>query len=204
MTEPAVAEALRDCIADLQPSWNLTGFPVVLVGTTDSHERVPPKVLSCFKHEVVFEAPGEAERYDILMSTLSDSTLAPDVSVKDMAVQTAALVAADLVDLVARAKSAAILRSTSEESSVYDVFSAGIPLTAADFESALGKARASYSESIGAPKIPSVSWDDVGGLAHVKADILDTIQLPLEHPELFTDGLKQRSGTSSLSLFIRL
>ena len=77
---------------------------------------------------------------------------------------------------------------------VYDVFSAGISLTAADFESALGKARASYSESIGAPKIPSVSWDDVGGLAHVKADILDTIQLPLEHPELFADGLKQRSG----------
>lgn len=198
-----MAEALRECIAGLQPSWNLTGFPVVLVGTTDSHERVPPKILSCFKHEVVFEAPGEAERHDILMSTLAGSTLAPDVSVKDLAVQTAALVAADLVDLAARAKSAAILRSTSEESTVYDVFSAGIPLTAADFESALGKARASYSESIGAPKIPSVSWDDVGGLAHVKADILDTIQLPLEHPELFADGLKKRSGISSHSVFFR-
>jgi peroxin-6 len=71
---------------------------------------------------------------------------------------------------------------------------AGIALTAADFDVALGKARATYSESIGAPKIPSVSWDDVGGLAHVKADILDTIQLPLDHPELFADGLKKRSG----------
>lgn len=80
------------------------------------------------------------------------------------------------------------------EGTAFDVFSAGIPLTAADFDTALGKARASYSESIGAPKIPSVSWDDVGGLAHVKSDILDTIQLPLEHPELFADGLKQRSG----------
>ena len=192
--EPAVAEALRDCIAGLQPSWNLTGYPVILFGTTDSHERVPPKVLSCFKHEVVFEAPGEAERYDILLSILAGSTLAPDVSIKDLAVQTAALVAADLVDLVARAKSAAILRSSSEDSTAYDVYSAGVILTAADFDSALGQARASYSESIGAPKIPSVSWDDVGGLAHVKADILDTIQLPLEHPELFADGLKQRSG----------
>ena len=53
--EPAGAEALRDCIAGLQPSWNLTGFPVLLFGTTDSHERVPSKILSCFKHEVVFE-----------------------------------------------------------------------------------------------------------------------------------------------------
>jgi len=32
------------------------------------------------------------------------------------------------------------------------------------------------------------------GLANVKSDILDTIQLPLEHPELFSNGLKKRSG----------
>ena len=67
-------------------------------------------------------------------------------------------------------------------------------MTATDFDVALTKVRASYSESIGAPKIPSVSWDDVGGLANVKSDILDTIQLPLEHPELFAEGLKKRSG----------
>ena len=74
---------------------------------------------------------------------------------------------------------------------------AGFDLLAGDFEDALGKARELYSESIGAPKIPTVSWDDVGGLAHVKHDILDTIQLPLEHPELFADGLKKRSGEFS-------
>lgn len=67
-------------------------------------------------------------------------------------------------------------------------------ITATDFDYAIKKVRAAYSENIGAPKIPSVTWDDVGGLAHVKADILDTIQLPLEHPELFGDGLKKRSG----------
>jgi peroxin-6 len=75
-----------------------------------------------------------------------------------------------------------------------DFRSAGVPMTAADFDMALSKVRASYSESIGAPKIPNVSWDDVGGLAHVKSDILDTVQLPLDHPELFAGGLKKRSG----------
>lgn len=78
---------------------------------------------------------------------------------------------------------------------------AGLQLTNPDFESALSKVRASYSESIGAPKIPNVSWDDVGGLAHVKSDILDTVQLPLDHPELFADGLKKRSGTTLLSMW---
>jgi peroxin-6 len=75
--------------------------------------------------------------------------------------------------------------------------SAGVSLTDADFTLALNNVRASYSDSIGAPRIPNVTWDDVGGLANVKADILDTIQLPLEHPDLFADGLKKRSGQSS-------
>jgi hypothetical protein len=70
-------------------------------------------------------------------------------------------------------------------------------LTGADFDIALANARASHSASIGAPKIPSVSWDDVGGLENVKSEILDTIQLPLDHPELFAEGLKKRSGKNS-------
>ncbi|KAG0025018.1 peroxisomal assembly protein, partial [Podila clonocystis] len=131
----------------------------------------------------------------------STTPLGPDVSLKSLATQTAALVAKDLVDLVGRAGLVAIDRveksieewnknKVSPQSLVY----AGVTVTAADFDNALNKARASYSDSIGAPKIPNVTWDDVGGLASVKNDILDTIQLPLEHPELFASGLKKRSG----------
>lgn len=64
----------------------------------------------------------------------------------------------------------------------------------AHVEKALDQSRALFSDSIGAPKIPNVSWNDVGGLASVKADILDTIQLPLDRPDLFASGLKKRSG----------
>lgn len=56
------------------------------------------------------------------------------------------------------------------------------------------KARTTFSQNIGAPKIPAVMWEDIGGLSRVKNEILDTIQLPLEHPELFIEGLKKRSG----------
>lgn len=44
-------------------------------------------------------------------------------------------------------------------------------------------------------QVPEVRWEDVGGLSDVRQEILDTIQLPLEHPELFAGGLK-RSGES--------
>jgi len=125
-------------------------------------------------------------------------SLALDVSLEEIATQTAALVAADLVDLVQRAGLAAVSRAlkatAGSGATELDVTVAGLPLTSADFDEALAKARAAYSTSIGAPRIPNVTWDDVGGLASVKSEILDTIQLPLEHPELFAGGLKKRSG----------
>lgn len=54
--------------------------------------------------------------------------------------------------------------------------------------------RQKTADDIGAPKIPNVKWDDVGGLEDVKLGILDTVELPLRHPELFAGGLRRRSG----------
>ncbi|EFJ50030.1 hypothetical protein VOLCADRAFT_33997, partial [Volvox carteri f. nagariensis] len=45
-----------------------------------------------------------------------------------------------------------------------------------------------------APTVPDVRWDDIGGLEGAKRAILDTIELPLRHPHLFTGGLRRRSG----------
>lgn len=41
-----------------------------------------------------------------------------------------------------------------------------------------------------------MSWKDIGGLGDVKQEIMDTIQLPFQYPELFAAGL-QRSGTET-------
>lgn len=40
--------------------------------------------------------------------------------------------------------------------------------------------------------IPNVKWEDVGGLSHVREEIMDTIELPLKYPHLF--GKSKRSG----------
>ena len=37
-------------------------------------------------------------------------------------------------------------------------------------------------------------WQDIGGLEEAKAQLLDTIELPLKHRELFAAGLRRRSG----------
>jgi peroxin-6 len=75
-----------------------------------------------------------------------------------------------------------------------DIREAGIQVTSEDLNIAIEQARNAHSDSIGAPKIPSVFWEDIGGLDYVRDTILETIQLPLLHPELFAAGMKKRSG----------
>jgi hypothetical protein len=41
--------------------------------------------------------------------------------------------------------------------------------------------------------VAQVRWEDVGGLAHVRDEIMDAIELPLKHPHLFSGG-KGRTG----------
>ncbi|KAI8333519.1 P-loop containing nucleoside triphosphate hydrolase protein [Chlamydoabsidia padenii] len=202
--EPLLATVLQECIKNVNAAHTSSGYPVMVIATTSDVEQLPSSILGCFRHEVTIEAPDEKTRLQILENLTYACPLAPDVSMSSLATQTAALVAKDLVDLVARSGLLALQRinrattknDNNQVSSITseDIHAAGITLTAADFEAALSEARASYSDSIGAPKIPNVTWDDVGGLANVKDDILDTIQLPLEHPELFGSGLKKRSG----------
>ncbi|KAG0164776.1 peroxisomal assembly protein [Apophysomyces sp. BC1015] len=199
--EPLLATVLQECIHDVNAAHTTTGYPVMVIATASDIDSLPSSILGCFRHEVKIEAPDEKTRYQILENLTYECPMAPDVSLKSLATQTAALVSKDLVDLVGRTGVLALQRirkviNTNEQQhiSTDDLRAAGMTLTAADFDSALNEARASYSDSIGAPKIPNVTWDDVGGLANVKDDILDTIQLPLEHPELFGSGLKKRSG----------
>ncbi|KAH8108501.1 AAA-domain-containing protein [Phellopilus nigrolimitatus] len=197
--DSALVPILQDCMRNLDLNWKHTGFPVIVIATSNYAERLPAGFLSCFKQEIDFEAPNESERYVLLMSMLGDECLASNVSLRDLAIQTAALSASDLLDLVSQARLCSIERTTNAIFKNYppeaDVLChPGLMLIGDDFANALTKARISFSQNIGAPSIPNVSWDDVGGLSKVKEDILDTIQLPLDHPELFVDGLKQRSG----------
>ncbi|OAA38619.1 Peroxisomal biogenesis factor 6 [Metarhizium rileyi] len=181
----------------------------VLIATTNEVDQVPDGVRALFTHELEMGAPDEAEREAILKSVVDDRgvTLEPTIDLNSIALKTAALVAGDLVDVVERASLAQHSRleeisSKNTQGSVVvtirDLQVAGGPiarsLTAGDFDVAVEAARKNFSDSIGAPKIPNVTWDDVGGLGNVKDAVTETIQLPLERPELFAKGMKKRSG----------
>lgn len=181
----------------------------VLIATTNNVDDVPDGVRALFTHELEMGAPDESEREAILRSVIDERGIGldPSIDLNSIALKTAALVAGDLVDVVERASLAQrdrlekLSSKTSSATSlvtVRDVQVAGGPLarslTSADFDVAVEAARKNFSDSIGAPKIPNVTWDDVGGLGNVKDAITETIQLPLERPELFAKGMKKRSG----------
>lgn len=184
----------------------------VLVATTTELDKVPEGVRSLFTHELEISAPDELEREGILEEIVEERSvlLAHDVDLGSVALKTAALVAGDLLDIVERAITAKqerlealINKPTNQtEDSVRiiprDLLVSGGEnvrcVTKADFNLAVDAARKSFADSIGAPKIPNVSWEDVGGLESVKDAVIETIQLPLERPELFAKGMKKRSG----------
>lgn len=69
-----------------------------------------------------------------------------------------------------------------------------IQLSVADMEASFERFKSRMTSALGAPKVPNVKWEDVGGLEDAKKAILDTVQLPLLHRDLFASGLRQRSG----------
>ncbi|WWC64452.1 uncharacterized protein I303_107062 [Kwoniella dejecticola CBS 10117] len=193
---PPIVKILEDIVGSAKQSKD---WPVIVVGTTVDADSVPNEVLGVFKQDIEISAPNENERLVILQNILEEYHISPDIDLKIIARQTAALHAGDIRSLILRANDLSLNRISAMDAdksfhSIDSARLAGIQITAQDLNEAINQARSSYSDSIGAPKIPNVTWDDVGGLVHIKKDILDTVQLPLERGDLFGEGLKKRSG----------
>ena len=184
----------------------------VVIATTTDIDKIPDAMRGLFTHEIEITAPDEVEREHLLSDIIQERgiSIADDVDLAAIAVKSAALVAGDLVDIAERAIVArenrleSLLRTNSWNTKtalmpiVRDIIVSGGSgarcVTGSDFLTAVEAARKDFADAIGAPKIPNVSWDDVGGLTNVKDAVVETIQLPLERPELFAKGMKKRSG----------
>lgn len=179
--------------------------PVILIATATHIEDVPAALRRCFTHEIHVDAPDDACRLSLLRSFLNESGCRlTDHQWTDLARHTAGLLPRDIRALAAIASSKSVslafgprelLNITS--GALLDVPTKCVsPVTLEErhLKDALNIVHEQKISDLGAPKIPNVEWDDIGGLESVKNDILDTIELPLKHPELFTGGLRRRSG----------
>ncbi|KAJ2723638.1 peroxisomal assembly protein [Coemansia sp. Benny D115] len=204
-----ISRVLKKCIDDVCRPHQETGYPIVVVASSNQPDKVPASLAAAFRYEIDLGVPDERTRLVILKSLVKNSIpLASDADLAYVAQQTASFVARDLETLIRRAENHAWRRARGDISTTLakspeasgcplqtrDLVLSGQTITNDDLLGALGDARASMSDTLGVPKIPNVKWDDVGGLADAKKDILDTIRLPMEQPHLFASGLSTRSG----------
>lgn len=188
----------------------LAQYPnMCIVMTTNGLENLSLCIKQLSQFEINVNVPNEWERFKIFHHLVEECepqdsryALRSDVVIDEIAKQSAGLSPRDLRSIVKKAKRVCWKRlakiASRTNTSLDDVVQIGcgsiLPLTPLDFSEAINVARNQYSDSIGAPHIPSVAWDDIGGLDVAREEIFDTIDMPLRHPDLFSSGLKKRSG----------
>ncbi|XP_060174777.1 peroxisomal ATPase PEX6 isoform X1 [Lycium barbarum] len=186
--------------------------PVLLVAAADSPEGLPPTIRRCFSHEIKMDPLNEAQRKEMLSQSFQHvSELLPNTSledlVKDLVGQTSGFMPRDLRALVADAGANLVLSRDSQEvehlregshenKSIENngTHEWAKSLSKEDVMESLERSKKRNATALGTPKVPNVKWEDVGGLEDVKKSILDTVQLPLLHKDLFSSGLRKRSG----------
>ena len=195
----ALRKAATAAAADRAARRNSSGYyPLVLLAATAaSAEEVPGGCRRHFTHEIEVLLPDEGERVEALRATgvfrSGERGVAEDgdlqghsFSLKRLARETPGASADDLAHFAADVAHRAMSDAGSGPGSV--------DVTDEQVVAALAGLRDRSSQVIGAPKVPNVGWGDVGGLEDVKEAIVDTFDLPLRHPELFSSGLQLRSG----------
>ncbi|XJO75581.1 hypothetical protein BDV3_006237 [Batrachochytrium dendrobatidis] len=175
--------------------------PILVIATTHDIEKVHASIRRLFRFDMKCQTLSQTQRKSLIASLLDDVDVSNDVHIDHIAIQTAGFSARNIARLISTAGietikriDNAILEPVMPSVTADDLLLAGVTLSAVDISKALDLARANHSEMIGAPRIPNVQWEDIGGLGHVKQAIIETIRLPLDHPELFAFGAKRRSG----------
>ncbi|XP_062087439.1 peroxisomal ATPase PEX6 [Humulus lupulus] len=189
---------------------------VFLIVAADGSEGLPPIIRRCFSHEISMGPLTEEQRVTLLSQSLQSVTkLIPDINtedfVKDIVGQTSGFMPRDMHALIADAGASLFSKVNTpidpDESKKLNrslMFqadpdsesceSATQVLGKENLMKALERSKKRNASALGTPKVPNVKWEDVGGLEDVKKSILDTVQLPLLHKDLFSSGLRKRSG----------
>nr|CAD7588883.1 unnamed protein product [Timema genevievae] len=164
--------------------------PVLVVATTGADTMVGA-LSRLFLHTVTVTSPDAVSRTSMLNWLLAISGAeASEELVTQMVTCSAGFLYADLASLISHAVRNRLkhMKNLGPSSGVPSHL---IELQLEDVQSACDLMQAKYSDVMGGPKIPSVTWDDVGGLGALRAEITRTVMLPLLHPKLLASGLRR-------------
>lgn len=163
---------------------------VVVIAATNRPNSIDPALrrFGRFDRELDIGVPDDTGRLEILRIHTKNMKLDENVDLEQIASETHGFVGADLAQLCTEAALQCIrekmdvidLDDDTIEAEVLD----SLAVTQAHFKFALGSSNPSALRET-AVEVPNVSWDDIGGLEKVKQELQETVQYPVEHPEMF-------------------
>ena len=161
----------------------------IVIGATNRPNSIDPALRrpGRFDREIEIPVPTSEARKVILEIQTRYMPLAEDVDLKNIVEHTKGFVGADLTSLAKEAGMKAIRRLFPKiiwgETISIELLNQ-ISVTADDFENALKGIKPSALREI-LIDIPSVSWDDIGGLDEVKQQLREVIEWPTIFPSLY-------------------
>ncbi|XP_046388727.1 transitional endoplasmic reticulum ATPase TER94 isoform X2 [Ischnura elegans] len=141
-----------------------------------------------FDREIDIGIPDATGRLEILRIHTKNMKLAEDVDLEQIAAESHGHVGADLASLC----SEAALQQIREKMDLIDLEDDQIDaevlnslaVTMDNFRYAMGKSTPSaLRETV--VEVPTVTWEDIGGLESVKRELQELVQYPVEHPDKF-------------------
>ncbi len=163
---------------------------VIVIGATNRVDAIDPALRrgGRFDREIEIGVPDQSGRKEILQVHTRGMPLVDDIDLETYAENTHGFVGADLASLAKEAAMNALRRIRPDLDLEADEIDAEIlesmRVTEADFKSALRDIEPSALREVFV-EVPDTTWDDVGGLEDTQKRLRETIQWPLEYPDVF-------------------
>uniref|UniRef100_A0A453AEY0 AAA+ ATPase domain-containing protein n=1 Tax=Aegilops tauschii subsp. strangulata TaxID=200361 RepID=A0A453AEY0_AEGTS len=164
---------------------------VMVIGATNRPNSLDPALrrFGRFDKEIDIGVPDEVGRLEILRIHSKDMPLSDDVDLERIGKDTHGFVGADLAALCSEAAFQCIRQKMDVidlEADTIDVeVLNSMSVIMDDLVHAKEVTKPSALRETGLVEVPKVSWEDVGGLEDVKRELQETVQYPVEHPEMF-------------------
>ncbi|GAB5585965.1 AAA ATPase cdc48 [Umbelopsis nana] len=163
---------------------------IVVMAATNRPNSIDPALrrFGRFDREVDIGIPDPTGRLEILRIHTKNMKLDDDVDLEQIASETHGYVGSDVASLCSEAAMQQIREKMDlidlEEESIDAEVLDSLAVTMENFRYALGVSNPSaLRETV--VEVPTVTWNDIGGLDKVKQELQETVQYPVEHPEKF-------------------
>jgi transitional endoplasmic reticulum ATPase len=163
---------------------------VVVIGATNRVDALDPALRrgGRFDREIEVGVPDKAGRTEILQVHTRGMPLAEGIDLDQYAENTHGFVGADIEQLAKEAAMNALRRIRPELDLEQDEIDAKtlerLEVSQQDFKQALKGIEPSALREVFV-EVPDTTWDQVGGLEETKERLRETIQWPLEYPQVF-------------------